>query len=136
MRGFLLQRLKGSNVRFTLHRGLSMHRNPLGYLGMLGFVGLLGLVTGDYRLFLFFPFGVFSLFLIRGTDERLDRNLKAACRNAFMYTLVDLTFTLAYLPFIQPTRRSLGLVVGIAFIGTVFVFVFSWVYHQLVRPAE
>ena len=113
-----------------------MHRNPMGYLGLLGFVGLLGLVTGNYRFFLFFPFGVFNLFLIRGTDERLDRNLKTACRNAFMYTLVDLTFTLVYLPLIQPTSRTIERVVGVAFIGTVIVFVSSWVYHQLVRPAE
>lgn len=53
-----------------------------------------------------------------------------------MYTLVDLTFTLVYLPLIQPTSRTIERVVGVAFIGTVIVFVSSWVYHQLVRPAE
>ena len=113
-----------------------MHRNPMGYLGLLGFIGLLGFVTGNYGLCAFFSFSIFGLFLVRGTDERIDRNLSRACRNAFMFTLIDLTLTLAYAPFITSTSENSKLALGIAFIGTVAVFVFTWVYHQLIRPAE
>jgi len=52
---------------------IRLRRNPIGYLGLLSFVGLLGFVTQNYRLFAFFPFGVF--FLVRRTGERMGHNL-------------------------------------------------------------
>lgn len=107
----------------------------MGYLGLFGFVSLLGFVTSNYRLFLFLPLSIFGLLLVRGTDERLDHNLNNACRNAFMFTIIDLMFTLSYLPLITSTGET-STAFGIAFIGTVAVFVFTWVYHNLVRPAE
>jgi hypothetical protein len=82
-----------------------------------------------------FPLQCFRVILVRRTDERLDRNLKSACKNAFMFTMMDSVLTLSYLPYITSTDET-SLALGIAFVGTVAVFVSSWVYHQLVRPAE
>jgi hypothetical protein len=68
-------------------------RNNLGYLGFLGLTGLLGLV--NVWLFSFFSF--FALFAFLKGDERIDRNMGRACRNAFVFDTIIVTFSMAYI---------------------------------------
>jgi hypothetical protein len=70
-----------------------MRKNKLGYLGFLGFIGLLGLVNS--WMFAFFSFCTLFVFL-RG-DERIDRNIGRACRNAFVFDTTVITFSMVYI---------------------------------------
>ena len=70
-----------------------MRRNKLGYLGLLGLAGLLGFL--NFWLFSLFSFFTWFAFL-RGMDERIDRNVGRAARNAFIFDTIVATFTLAY----------------------------------------
>jgi hypothetical protein len=74
-----------------------MRKNNLGYLGFLGLLGLVGPLTGDYWLLGFFGFfGFFGMLKKSGNDERNDRNINRACRNAFAFDTVVATVAYAY----------------------------------------
>ena len=74
-----------------------MRKNDLGYLGFLGLLGLLGPLTGDYWLLGFLGFfGFFGMLRGSGNDERNDRNIGRACRNAFAFDTIVATFSMAY----------------------------------------
>lgn len=107
-----------------------MKRNPMGYLGLIGFVSLLGFVTGNYDFFAFFFFGIFGIFLIRGSDDRMNRHLNLACRNAFMFTMIAFTLTFVYISFITPTSDYKWAFI-ITLNGTLAVLNLTWVYYQL-----
>jgi hypothetical protein len=69
-----------------------MRKNNLGYLGFLGLTGLLGFA--NFWLFSFFSF--FMLFVFLRGDERIDRNIGRASRNAFVFDTIVATFSIAY----------------------------------------
>ena len=72
-----------------------MKKKKLGYLGFLGLSGFLGLVTGNLWLLSFF--GFFGFFgMLRG-DERIDRNIDRACRNAFAFYVIITTLSMIYI---------------------------------------
>jgi hypothetical protein len=74
-----------------------MRRNNLGYLGFLGLLGLLGPGTGNFWLLGFVGFfGFFGMLRKSGNDERNDRNINRACRNAFAFDTMVVTFSMAY----------------------------------------
>jgi hypothetical protein len=74
-----------------------MRRNSLGYLGFLGLLGLLGPITGDFWLLGFLGFfGFFGMLRRSGNDERNDRNIDRACRNAFAFDTIVATLSMAY----------------------------------------
>jgi hypothetical protein len=74
-----------------------MRRNNLGYLGFLGLLGLLGLVTENFGSYGFFGyFGFFAMLKSSGSDERIDRNINRACGNAFAFTTIVSTISVAY----------------------------------------
>ena len=74
-----------------------MRRNNLGFLGFLGLLGLLGPYTGNFWLLGFLGFfGFFGMLRKSGNDERNDRNINRACRNAFAFDTVVATFSMAY----------------------------------------
>jgi hypothetical protein len=69
-----------------------MRKNNIGYLGLLGLTGLLGFV--NFWLFSFFSF--FALFAFLKGDERVDKNIALATRNAFIFDTMIATFSMAY----------------------------------------
>ena len=74
-----------------------MRRNNLGYLGLLGLLGLLGPGTGNFWSLGFFGyFGFFAMLRRSGNDERNDRNIDRACRNAFAFDTVVAILSYAY----------------------------------------
>jgi hypothetical protein len=70
-----------------------MKKNKLGYLGLLGFTGLFGII--NYWLFAFFSF--FMLFVFLKGDERIEKNIGCATRNAFVFDTIIATFALVYI---------------------------------------
>jgi hypothetical protein len=72
-------------------------RNNLGYLGFLGLLGLLGPLTNYWLLGFFGFFGFFGMLKESGNDERNDRNINRACRNAFAFYVVIATISMVYL---------------------------------------
>jgi hypothetical protein len=77
-----------------------MRKNKLGYLGFLGLIGLLWIsrpAAGNYWFLGFLGFfGFFGMLRGRGNDERIDRNINRACRNAFAFDTVVAAFSIAY----------------------------------------
>jgi hypothetical protein len=72
----------------------NMKRNNLGYLGLLGLTGLLGFINpGLFSLFSFFTLFVFSL----KSDERIDKHIGQASRNAFIYDTIITIIALTYI---------------------------------------
>jgi hypothetical protein len=69
-----------------------MKRNNLGYLGFLGLTGLLGFA--NFWLFSFFSF--FMLFVFLKGDERIDRNIGRASKDAFVFDTIVATLSIAY----------------------------------------
>ena len=69
-----------------------MRKNNFGYSGLPGLTGLLGFV--NFWLFSFFSF--FALFAFLKGDERIDRNIGRATRNAFIFDTIVATFSMAY----------------------------------------
>jgi len=75
-----------------------LRKNKLGYLSLLGLIGLLGLVTGNFGFYGFFGFfGFISMLRGKGSDERIERNIGRACRNAFAFDTVMAAFFVAYI---------------------------------------
>jgi len=107
-----------------------MRKNKVGYLGLLGFLGLLGLITGNNGFYGFFGFfGFLSALWGRGTDERVDRNIEKACRNAFIFTMITSTLFVALIA----TLRTLDVfptAFSILFAGNIMLFVASFVYYD------
>jgi len=106
-----------------------MRKNKLGYLGFLGLLGLLGLVTENFGFYGFFGFfGFFSTFWGRGSDERIEKNIDRACRNAFVFITITSAFSLAYIASFKAVE-ALPLALLPPFVGIV-VFVFSYIYYD------
>ena len=96
-----------------------MRRNIMGYFGLLGFLGLLGLITGRpvyYCWFSFFSF--FCAFLGKGSDERIERNINRACRNAFAFVTATWALSFAYI-------AIFGEAVGVFPLASTLIFVFG-----------
>jgi hypothetical protein len=107
-----------------------MRGNEMGYLGLLGLLGLLGAVGGGAGFFGFFGFfGFLSLLRGRGGDERLDRKLNCASRNAFLFTVVASACFAACMAVLQATQvyESAFLVL---FAGSALTFGASFAYYN------
>ena len=102
-----------------------MRKNKLGYLGFLGFTGLLGFV--NFWLFSFFCFCTLFVFL-RG-DERIERNIGRACRNAFVFNTIVVTFSLAYIT-LSEAFGAAPLFVAVLSQGLTIFSVSYWYYNQ------
>jgi len=106
-----------------------MRKNKLGYLGFLGLMGLLGLVTGNFGFYGFFGFfGFFSMLRGSGSDERIDRNIERACRNAFTFDTVMAAFSLAYIASFKAVD-AWPLALIIPFVG-IMLFGLSYIYYD------
>jgi len=108
-----------------------VRRNSVSYLGLLGFVGLLGLATGNYGFYGFFGFfGLLSALRGKGTDERVDRNVKRSCRNAFVFTMVASTFFIAYMAAFH-VLDLFPAAFSVLFAGNIVLFVASFIYYDM-----
>ena len=106
-----------------------MRKNKLGYLSLLGFIGLLGLVTGNFGFYGFFGFfGFISMLRGKGSDERIDRNIERACRNAFAFDTVMVALSIAYIASFKAVDLW-PLALTFPFVGIV-VFGFSYIYYD------
>ena len=107
-----------------------MSKNLVGYLGYLGFMGLLGLVTGNPGFYGFFGFfGLFCALWGRGTDERVDRNINRACRNAFIFFIIVSALFISYMATLQVVE-IVPLVFSVLFAGSLILFVGSYIYYN------
>ena len=105
-----------------------MRKNNLGYLGFLGLLGLLGPITGDYWLIGFSGFfGFFGMLKESGNDERTERNINRACRNAFAFDTVVATFSYAYVAS-SMTFAAMPLFVALLSQG-ILIFGLSYTYY-------
>jgi len=105
-------------------------KNKMGYLGLLGFLGLLGLVTGNPGFYGFFGFfGFMSALWGRGTDERVDRNVNRACRNAFVFIMGASTFFITYIAALRAVE-AFPLAFSVLFAGSMILFVASFIYYN------
>jgi len=127
----ILQNPRNKNVKYILRNifltleifnmsEMNMRKNKIGYFGVLGFLGLLGLTgnLGFYGFFGFFAF--FSAFEGKGSDERVERNINRACRNAFIFITITSALSLAYIAAFKtveawPLALSLPLIAIILF---------------------
>ena len=107
-----------------------MRKNLVGYLGLLGPLGLLGLVTGNTGFYGFFGFfGFLSALWGRGTDERVDRNINRACRNAFIFVVAASALSITYIAALR-TLDLFPLAFSVLFAGAVALFVASFIYFD------
>ena len=107
-----------------------MPRNKVGYLGLLGFLGLLGLVTGNLGFYGFFGFfGFLSALWGRGTDERVDKNVNKACRNAFVFVVIASASSITYIATLRAVE-AFSLAFSVLFAGSIILFVASFIYYN------
>ncbi len=105
-------------------------RNNMGYLGFLGLLGLLGLITGNSGFYGFFgAFGFFGALGGRGGDERVERNTNRACRNAFIFSIITSSISLAYAGTFKVFEDYQLLFVP-PFVGSMLLFASSYIYYD------
>ena len=99
-------------------------------MGLLGGLGLLGVVTGNPGFYGFFGFfGFLSALWGRGTDERVDRNVNRACRNAFIFVTCGFSFFITYIAVFQALDYFV-LAFSVLFAGSLVLFVASFIYYN------
>jgi len=107
-----------------------MSKSVVGYLGLLGPLGLLGLLTGNTGFYGFFGFfGFLSALWGRGTDERVERNVDKACRNAFLFATVASAFFIASIAMFR-VLEAFPLAFSVLFTGSMLMFVASFIYYD------
>jgi len=105
-------------------------RNNIGYLGFLGLLGLLGLITGNSGFYGFFgAFGFFGALGGKGSDERVERNINRACRNAFVFNAMASSLSIAYAGGFKAIE-SYPLLLVIPFVGSMLLFALSYIYYD------
>jgi len=100
-----------------------MKTNKISYLGLLGLTGLLGL----YNVWLFTLFNLFTLFIFIKADERLEKNVGLASRNAFLFYAIIPTVLFASL-IVTKTYDALPLFF-VALSQGVTIFSISYAYY-------
>jgi len=105
-------------------------RNNIGYLGLLGLLGILGFITGNSGFYGFFGFfGFFGAIGGRGSDERVEKNINRACRNAFVFIIVASSISLAYAGSFNDVE-SYPLLLAIPFAGSMLLFALSYIHYD------
>jgi len=102
----------------------NMKKNNLAYLGLLGLTGLLGL----YNTWLFSLFSLFTLFIFIKADERIEKNVGLASRNAFLFYALLSTTLLAYI-LVTKTYDTLPLIF-VSLSQGVTIFSVSYAYYN------
>ncbi len=102
---------------------MNMRKNKIGYLGALGFLGLLGLITQNSGFY-----GFFGAFGGRGSDERVEKNIDRACRNAFIFTTITSALSLAYIATLKAVEIW-PLALSLPFIAIV-LFALFYIYYD------
>lgn len=105
-------------------------RNKIGYLGFLGFLGLLGLFTGNTGFYGFFgAFGFFGAMGGYGSDERVEKNMNRAGKNAFIFATLATSLSFAYLGIFKGVEAYHPLL-ALPFAGSILLFVLSYTYYD------
>jgi hypothetical protein len=113
-----------------------MRSNPVGYLSILGLIGVVGLLMGNNDLAGFGGFFCFLSAFYYRYDERVERNVNRACRNAFILVVAGLSAimaTLFYLITVLPYPQAFEFVplgVVLLFGLTLLSFFLSYVYYR------
>ena len=102
---------------------MNMRKNKIGYLGVLGFLGLLGLITQNSGFY-----GFFGFFGGRGSDERVEKNINRACRNAFIFITITSALSLAYIAAFKAVEIW-PLALSLPFIA-IIVFALFYIYYD------
>lgn len=109
-------------------------RNIAKYLGLLGVLGVLGFVTGNPGFYGFFGFfGFFGTLIGKGGDERVERNIDRACRNAFVFVTLMSAFSFAYVGVGVGSFNGVGAypqLLALIFVGSMLLFAASYVYYD------
>ena len=124
------------NVKYTLrhifltleiyYKGMRlMRKNNFGYAGLLGLIGLLGFAN----FWLFFNFSFFALFAFLKGDERTDRNVGRATRNAFVFDTIVATLSIAYVVS-SKTFDAMPLFVALLSQGLTIFGLSYWFYEE------
>lgn len=113
-----------------------MKNNPIGYLSVLGLIGVIGLLLGNSWLATFGGFFSFAIAFSDRYDERTERNVNRACRNAFILVVFGyniVTAIASYLITVEPYSEAFAffplgitLVYGLAFLA----FISSYYYYR------
>ncbi len=105
-------------------------RSITPYLGLLGLLGVLGVITGNPGFYGFFGFfGFFGTLIGRGSDERVERNIDRACRNAFVFVTLASAFSFAYVGSFNVVEIYPQLL-ALTFVGSMLLFALSYVYYD------
>jgi len=102
---------------------MNMRKNKIGYLGVPGFLGLLGLITQNSGFY-----GFFGFFGGRGSDERVEKNINRACRNAFIFITITSALSLAYIAAFKAVEIW-PLALSLPFIA-IIVFALFYIYYD------
>ncbi len=107
-----------------------MKLNLVNYLGLFGFLGLLGFITGNIGFYGFFGFfGFLSILGGTGSDERIDKNINRACRNAYVVITITMVGTLVYVVSFNAIQLF-PLAFALLFIASVVTFVVSFIAYD------
>ncbi|MFH1722546.1 MAG: DUF3796 domain-containing protein [Candidatus Altiarchaeota archaeon] len=103
-------------------------KNMLWYLGFLSLLSLLFLVEGKVGFLGFLGFlPYFSIY--KTGDERIEKNIGRATRNAFIYTILFGSCTLAY-GYLTKNTKILLPAFSLLFGGTLIVCLLSLFYYD------
>ncbi|MBN1861022.1 MAG: DUF3796 domain-containing protein [Candidatus Thermoplasmatota archaeon] len=72
-------------------------KNTLWYLGFLSLLSLLYFQNHDSGFLLFLSFILFFFTYLAKKDERIDKNIGRATRNAFLYTMISSDVSIVYI---------------------------------------
>lgn len=72
-------------------------KNILWYLGFLSLLSLLYIQNYDSGFLFFLSFILFFFTYLAKKDERIDKNIGRATRNAFLYTMVSSAASIVYI---------------------------------------
>lgn len=102
--------------------------NPPRYLGFLSLLGLLYFVTGNIS---FICFVAFALYFTgrKKIDERLQKNMGLATRNAFIYVVLAGITLSVYISLVQD-NSLFPLAFTLLFSGSIIAHVFSYSFYN------
>lgn len=103
-------------------------KNTLWYLGFLSPLSLLYFITGDIGFAAFAAFAVY--FTVYGeNDERLQRNVGLATRNAFLYVVFAGAISIIYITLIRD-KSIFPLAFTLLFSGSIIICVLSYFFYN------
>jgi hypothetical protein len=104
-------------------------KNTLWYLGFLSFLSLLYFENHDPGFLLFLSFILFFFTYLAKKDERIDKNIGRATRNAFLYTMISSAVSIVYIN-LQGDFSLYQWAFACVIAGTLGICVVSFLYYD------